>query len=309
MATKHIADAEGCFTCNNVTPDFCRVGKDVIPFDISRTLKPKKACYANSVFARGAQTLTIQSIIAGVDGNAGKGVKSGVSQADGSSEVQGGSGSVFVEGKKTARHGDEVLMNGVFAPGPKGQGKPSGLGEGADKLIEQSPTLQKDLEKLKEDGWKIEYGPKDGGSACYRDLDPPTIVLDSSLKNDPTQAVQVLSHEVGHATYPYKADYNNLDKYVNGALADEGAATMKNIQVQREILVNGGPNIGIAGNAANHAQYNSIYDAALKSGDVAGARAQIGEIFRNGEIASIGRAGKKAYGSYYGDWYKEAFKK
>jgi hypothetical protein len=118
MATKHIADAEGDFTISNVTPDFCKVGKDVIPFDISRTLKPEKAGYAKSVFARGEQTLTIQSIIAGVDGNAGKGVKSGVSLGGGDSQVQEGSGSVFIEGKKTARHGDEVLMNGQFAPAP-----------------------------------------------------------------------------------------------------------------------------------------------------------------------------------------------
>lgn len=117
MATKHIADAEGDFTISNVTPDFCKVGKDVIPFDISRTLKPENANYAKSVFARGEKTLTIQSIIAGVDGNAGKGVKSGVSLGDGNSQVQEGSGSVFIEGKKAARHGDEVEMNGVFAPG------------------------------------------------------------------------------------------------------------------------------------------------------------------------------------------------
>lgn len=308
MATKHIADAEGDFTISNVTPDFCKVGKDVIPFDINRTLKPEKASYAQSVFARGEKTLTIQSIIAGVDGNAGKGVKSGVSLGDGNSQVQEGSGSVFIEGKKTARHGDEVQMNGVFAPGPQGSGKPSGLGEGADRLIEQSPTLQADLKKLEDEGWKIEYGPKGEGSACYRQSDPPTIVLDGNLKNDPRQAVQVLSHEVGHATYAYKPDYSNLDNYVNGALVDEGAATMKNIEVQREILANGGPDIGIAGNGANHAQYNSINDAALKSGDAAGARAQIGEIFRNGEIASTSGAGQ-TYGQYYGDWYKDTFKK
>ena len=306
MAEKHIADAEGCFGCNNVTPDFCKVGKDVIPFDINQTLTPEKASYAKSVFARGEQTLTIQSIIAGVDGNAGKGVKSGVSLGGGDSQVQEGSGSVFIEGKKTARHGDEVLMNGAFAPGPKGQGKPSGLGESTDRLIEKSPTLQADLEKLKEEGWEVQYGEADKGSSCNREK--KLITLDGNLQNDPKKAVQVLSHEVGHATYPYRDDYSSLDKYVNGTLADEGAATIKNIQVQREILTNGGPDIGIAGNAANHAEYNRIYDTALKSGDAAGARAQIGEIFRTGEIASPSGAGQ-TYEQYYGDWYKGAFKK
>jgi hypothetical protein len=51
--------------------------------------------------------------------------------------------------------------------------------------------------------------------------------------------------------YSYTPDYSSKAAYVNGTLADEGAATMKNIEVQREIKANGGPNIEIAGNPAN----------------------------------------------------------
>lgn len=298
MATKHIADAEGDFTISNVTPDFCKVGKDVIPFDISQTLTPEKASYAKSVLARGEQTLTIQSIIAGVDGNAGKGVKSGVSLGGGDSQVQEGSGSVFIEGKKTARHGDEVQMNGVFAPGPKGSGKPSGLGEGADRLIEQSPTLQADLKKLEDEGWKIEYGPEGAGSFANRER--KTITLDGALRADPMQATQVLSHEVGHACYPYQADMSSRAAYVNGALADEGAATMKNIQVQREIIANGGPDIGLAGNAANHAGYNNAFDQYQRTNDAAQARAEIGRLFGNGERTSTTG---QTYAEYYGSFF------
>lgn len=298
MATKHIADAEGDFTISNVTPDFCKVGKDVIPFDISRTLKPENANYAKSVFARGEKTLTIQSIIAGVDGNAGKGVKSGVSLGDGNSQVQEGSGSVFIEGKKAARHGDEVEMNGVFASAPAGQGNPSGLGGSADRLIEQSPTLQADLERLKREGWVVEYGPEGAGSFANREL--KTITLDGALGADPMQATQVLSHEVGHACYPYQADMSSRAAYVNGALADEGAATMKNIQVQREIIANGGPDIGLAGNAANHAGYNNAFDQYQRTNDAAQARAEIGRLFGNGERTSTTG---QTYAEYYGSFF------
>jgi type VI secretion system secreted protein VgrG len=298
MATKHIADAEGCFTIFNVTPDFCIVGGSVIPFDISRTLKPEKSNYAKSVLARGEKTLTIQSIIAGVDGNAGEGVKSGVSLGDGNSQVQEGSGSVFIEGKKAARHGDEVEMNGVFAPAPAGQGNPSGLGGSADRLIEQSPTLQADLERLKREGWVVEYGPEGAGSFANREL--KTITLDGALRADPMQATQVLSHEVGHACYPYQADMSSRAAYVNGALADEGAATMKNIQVQREIIANGGPDIGLAGNAANHAGYNNAFDQYQRTNDAAQARAEIGRLFGNGERTSTTG---QTYAEYYGSFF------
>jgi hypothetical protein len=114
MADKHIADAESGFLIVNVTPDFCRVGKDIIPFDISQTLPSEKLDYARAVRARGKKVLTVDSVIRAVKGNAGKGVKSGVSLGAGDSKIIQGSSTVFVEGRHTARHDDEVLMNGVF---------------------------------------------------------------------------------------------------------------------------------------------------------------------------------------------------
>lgn len=87
---------------------------DIIPFDISQVLTPEKAAYAQTVFARGQQVLMIDSIIKGVNGNAGKGVCSGVSLAKGDTLVTQGASTVHTEGRLTARHLDEVLMNGVF---------------------------------------------------------------------------------------------------------------------------------------------------------------------------------------------------
>ncbi len=114
MADKHIADAESEFIIVNVAPDFCQVGKKIIPFDIMQELTPEKVSYAKTVYARGVKVLLIDSVIKGVQGNAGSGVVSGVSLGSGDSKIVGGSSTVFTEGRKTARHLDEVQMNGDF---------------------------------------------------------------------------------------------------------------------------------------------------------------------------------------------------
>jgi hypothetical protein len=176
----------------------------------------------------------------------------------------------------------------------------TGLGADVDSLAAMSPSLQQDLETLQKDGWKIEYGPAGGGSYADRDSVPPRIVIDSNVTGNPTAAVQTLAHEVGHATYGVKPDLSSKAAYVNGALADEGAATLNNIAVQREISANGGPDIGIAGNPANHAAYNQAYDGYLADGDAPKARAAIGAQFGSGETTSTTG---QTYSDYYGGWY------
>jgi type VI secretion system secreted protein VgrG len=67
-----------------------------------------------------------------------------------------------------------------------------------------------------------------------------TITVDKGALNDPARTVQLLSHESGHAMYTPKDDFSSRDAYLNSKLSDEGAATLNNIKVQREILANGG---------------------------------------------------------------------
>lgn len=107
----HIADAEEEFKVITVTPDFCKVGKYVVPFFPSRVLTPEKLNYAKSVTARSEPILMVDSIVNGVKGNAGKGVKSGVSQSKGHVEMKKGSSTVIVEDRKVMRHNDTCLMN------------------------------------------------------------------------------------------------------------------------------------------------------------------------------------------------------
>lgn len=194
---------------------------------------------------------------------------------------------------------------GAGAAGAPGAGPvKTGLGDDVDKIAAKSPSLQKDMKKLQQDGWETSYGPAGGGSYADRSATPPKIVIDSNLKSDPKAATQTLAHEVGHATYPYKADVSSKKAYVDGTLADEGAATMNNIKVQREIKANGGPDIGIAGNSANHAAYNKAYDQFEKDGDAAKARSTMGGIFGNGEKTSTTG---QSYADYYGGWYDKTY--
>jgi hypothetical protein len=107
----HIADAEAKFRIMNINPDFCIVGNATVPFDICQVLYPEKVAYSETVFARGERILLLESVVEGVKGNAGKGVGSTVSLANGDSEVIEGSSTVFIEGRRVARHNDLVEMN------------------------------------------------------------------------------------------------------------------------------------------------------------------------------------------------------
>lgn len=120
MADKHIADKESKFVAVNGPPDFCIVGKDCIPFDITDKLSNARDPSSN-VYARGVAVLTQGTRINTVDGDAGKGVASGCSK--GHTIVLSGSNTVFTNGKPTAFHLSKVCMNcnGADVPNTTGE--------------------------------------------------------------------------------------------------------------------------------------------------------------------------------------------
>lgn len=181
-----------------------------------------------------------------------------------------------------------------------GKGEGGGGTPTMGELVNKSPTLQKDLRELFADDWSVKWGEAGKGSFATRST--KTITLDPKLKDHPLLATSVLAHEVGHAKYPYVPDYSSKNAYVQGALADEGAAAIKNIQVQREIIKAGGPDIGIAGHHKNHATYNKVFDQYMKDGDFGIASKKIGAVFEHGELASTSG---ETYGQYYGRWFDE----
>lgn len=176
------------------------------------------------------------------------------------------------------------------------------LGADAAGIVAKSPSLTADLKALEADGWKIQYGPAGGGTFC--DKDKKVITIDTNENGNAMALVQSLSHEAGHARYSYTPDYTSSKTYLEGTLGDEGQATLSNIRAQREILAAGGPDIGIAGNAANHKAYNAAYDSYVKTGDVTVARHEIGQIYGKGEHTSTTG---QSYEDYYLDWFHKTF--
>jgi len=181
-----------------------------------------------------------------------------------------------------------------------------GLDDGLDEMAALSPTLQADILRLKQMDWEFRYGPIDAGSQARRGFKDLTISIDGKWKENTREGFRAVVHEIGHGVYPYREDHSSKGAYIVAALADEAAAMMKNIQIQREILVNtqGKIDIGINGAATNHAAYNAAYDQFLLDGDADKARKTIGEVFGEKETTSSKATGKIVpYRDYYGEFY------
>jgi type VI secretion system secreted protein VgrG len=198
----------------------------------------------------------------------------------------------------------------VVQPCPK-KSIATGLGKDVDAVAALSPTLQKNVQKLREDGWKIKYGEPGKGSFCRRDR--KEIIIDPDSKGKPVLVTQTLAHESGHALYqpdPYIPPAGltrqvYIDSNAARDLADEGEATLMNCQIRAEIISRNGPNIGVAG--AQEAQYEKIYAKYSKPEDRDQARREIATIFANGEHLST--APSMTYGQYYEKPYADYFDK
>ncbi|MBE3512804.1 type VI secretion system Vgr family protein [Enterobacter cloacae complex sp. I2] len=179
----------------------------------------------------------------------------------------------------------------------------SGYGKDVDSLVDKSPTMKNDIATLKKRGWTFEEG--EAGKGTFANRQKRVITVDKNELGNPNAVVQSLSHESGHALYEPNIDFSSRDAYLNSTLSDEGAATLNNIRVQREIIANKGGDIGIAGNPANQPQYNRIYDSlergAIKESE---SRTQIGRIFGKGEQTSTTG---QYYEDYYGGWYDKNY--
>lgn len=108
MAEKKIAHAVPELLAINTAPDNCKVGKQVIPFDI--TSKMSTAINPSSnVNAITVPVLKLDTKLATVSGDAGKGVKSGTS--GGKVEILQASSTVYANGQQVPYHDSLCTMN------------------------------------------------------------------------------------------------------------------------------------------------------------------------------------------------------
>jgi len=159
------------------------------------------------------------------------------------------------------------------------------------------------MKTLKESGWDVVYGPAGGGNTVNR-LDK-TITIDSNSQGNPGEVLRLLIYELGHAQYSNALEISSKTAYLSALFKNEGEAFMRSIQIRREIIANGGPDIGLPGNPANHAAYNEIYDLFLKDGNMAASIIAIGDIFAKEEHPPISPT--QTYDDYFSSYYDEHY--
>lgn len=161
MAEKHIANAEASWSAVCVTPDLCKVGKKIIPFDSFRDLSHDRVA-SPDVNARGTPVYRISDWVEGTDSNAGKGIVSGTSGAPGHVQMLSDGTTVRVNGLVCARHETVVLMNYGAGPNTVGrlltdQGAPLGVAENGKLPCNDPPKTSDRLERLEDIKQKLAF--------------------------------------------------------------------------------------------------------------------------------------------------------
>ncbi len=110
MAEKHIGSQESQYMAISTAPDVCMVGIVPVPFDSFQDLSHIKS-YVTNVRARGKPILTVGSVIAGTQSNAGKGISSGTSLNQGDCIIISGVPHIKCKGMPVARQDSLVAMN------------------------------------------------------------------------------------------------------------------------------------------------------------------------------------------------------
>jgi len=167
-------------------------------------------------------------------------------------------------------------------------------------ILAKSITLQAGLAQAGRDGLDVVWGQAGGGTYLVPGV---KIVIDENAIGQGPRIARSLSHEVGHHLFTDRPDLTSKQAYVNSMLRGEAAATLSNVQVQREIVAAGGPDIGVSGTGNRPQQYGAIA-VELQAGRINRSQAlgQIAEVFKT-EAPSVGPHAN--YELYYGAFYDQ----
>jgi len=167
-------------------------------------------------------------------------------------------------------------------------------------FLAKSPTLRAGLAQVERDDLDVVWGQ--AGRGTYL-VPGEKIVIDENAIGQGSRIARSLSHEVGHHLFTEPSDLTSRQSYVNGRLRGEAAATLSNVQVQREIVAAGGPDIGVSGTGGRPQQYGAIA-VEFQAGRINRSQAlgQIAEVFKT-EAPSVGP--HATYELYYGAYYDQ----
>ncbi|MBO0880068.1 MAG: FHA domain-containing protein [Mycobacterium sp.] len=138
-------------------------------------------------------------------------------------------------------------------------------------IVSVSERLIDQWRACKADMWKFEFDSDEG---TYTDAIRRVIKFGKiAPKHDASRMVESIAHELGHAAKrPRRAFiWNDLTRkgYIRAGLNDEGEAVWNEIEVAREILARGGPDILRSGDrevAEAYQKLERIYDDCLEAG-------------------------------------------
>ncbi len=107
--SRHVAE-EGTWRAVASQPDFCRVGKDVLPFDSFAIINAQQRS-SPDVDARAAPVYREGDLHRGVLADAGSHVRAGTSLGSGHVKFVSGQDNVLVNGQPVVRHDSQCLVN------------------------------------------------------------------------------------------------------------------------------------------------------------------------------------------------------
>jgi len=167
-----------------------------------------------------------------------------------------------------------------------------GVDAGILDIIKKSHTFYAIYQHLAAQNFHVVYVSKDVGTGVLKRAHVIRVTDDE--RDDQNAKATSLAHEYGHSRYvnhePDPATMSEADyvaAYVKDRLADEGEATLTNLQIQKELKENGGPEIEIAGDPDNVKRYRQIAakypNLDDRLADRQKAREEIGAIYAHGE--------------------------
>jgi WXG100 family type VII secretion target len=183
----------------------------------------------------------------------------------------------------------------------------SGFSPEVRALVHQSPTLEGQMARLEDGGWRFRQIA--GGSVTDRQHNSINIQQGRPAED----IVRSIAHETGHALGnepPYHPPTDTMtrqeyiDANVREKLLDEGGAQLNGATVRGEILANGGADIGISGSQTD--DYQAIYDK-FSAGDISRQEAvdQMADLMANETTGNTNQPYPEYYGKPFADFWDE----